>query len=263
MLEKYSSAVVFAGLMGGLALWSDHLQISVSPQNTHFKAAEAYASQPSPRQELLEVLDQLVTAERRYHSTYGRYTKLMHKLGYAVPRELSDRYGINVLDAEEDRLLVVAFSEEKGVNSDFASIDHDYMLRTNFELPTPRVEYLRFAAVDHMNVIREAKRGHSVREAGVYQGYFRYDVRKDTAIPVIVAVGTKPPVMGMELEVGLFGPKDGVEPDQVLSNFIQRFPKKFAGAQAQVTGQQSRSRAVANDLEVEPIRQPATDDQVR
>lgn len=154
------------------------------------------------RQELLEVLDRVVTYEHYYRSVYGHYTKFLGRVGVWIPRNVQDAYEIRVVEASADRLLVTAVSEHGGRTSDMASIDQDFRLRSNFGFPGVRPDYLKIHAHKHLRALRQTSRGNTVSEVGLFQGYFQYSTDRDSAGKrVLRADGVKAPVMGMRLEL--------------------------------------------------------------
>ncbi len=153
------------------------------------------------RAELVEVLDLLAYAEHYHRSVYGHFTKLISRLGVVVPRSIAESYDVRVVEASPDRLLMVAMSEENGQMADWLSLDQDYRLHSNFQLPLPRVEYLKIHAMRYLQELKEAPPSQRIQEAGIFQGYFRFEVKQDgVQSKSIFAVGIRPPVLGVQLD---------------------------------------------------------------
>lgn len=160
-------------------------------------------SSESLRRELLEALDRLVTYELYYRSVYGRFTKMISRVGLKIPLRLTQAYQMQVVEANTDQLLISAYTESDGEKVEQISIDQNYEVRANFKFPMPRPEYLRVQALKHLRQLRDLNEGQSIDERGIFKGYFRFDVRKDSeGRRVAFAVGVRPPVVGMQLEQG-------------------------------------------------------------
>jgi hypothetical protein len=155
---------------------------------------------------LIETLDRLVAYEHYYRSVYGHFTKLVTRLGYPIPKELSELYDVHVSEASRERLVITAFSEVAGAGGgtqDLVSIDQDYELHASFALPAPRAEYLKSLAFKRLRAMRDAQGGASPEEQGVFKGFFRFEQRLDSRDRrVAFAVGVKAPVVGAQLELG-------------------------------------------------------------
>ena len=125
---------------------------------------------------LTEAVDRLVDEEIHHRTAYGYYTKILSRLGFILPRELAVTYGIRVVEASQDRLLITAFAERRGYTEDLFSIDQSYELISHQVLPAPRMEYLQDRVVHHLKEIRDAPNPTEVREKGVFKGYFAYKI---------------------------------------------------------------------------------------
>lgn len=169
-------------------------------------------SNESLRRELLEVLDRLVTYERYYRSIYGRFTKMVSRVGLTIPLRLTQAYQIQVIEATTDQLLISAFTESGNEKLEQVSIDQNYEVRANFKIPMPRADYLRVQAIKHLRQLRDLNIGQKIEERGIFKGYFRFEVRKDSENRrVAFAVGVRPPVVGMQLEQGPMQGNDHVQ----------------------------------------------------
>lgn len=155
------------------------------------------------RLELLELLDRMVSYEHYYRSVYGQFTKLLSRTGVWLPRLVADVYEVRVAEASSDRLLITAVSEHGGRTADLVSIDQDFRLRASFPVPDPRSEYLRILAIRHLRMLQAAPSPETVEEQGVFRGYFRYSVDRDSkGGRVVRAEGLRGPATGMKLELG-------------------------------------------------------------
>ena len=199
-------------LTSALGWWAQSIQ-GVSTSNsfalemTSDKDSLAQSSRgiqdASLRRDLLEVLDHLVAYELYYRSVYGRFTKILNRVGVTIPHSVAQAYEIHVMEASADHLLVTAFSEVEGRIVDQLSMNQNYDVHANFKLPLPRSDYLRSHATKHLRLLRETTAASGVEEQGVYKDYFRYEVRSDSQDRrVAFAVGIRPPVVGMQLEYG-------------------------------------------------------------
>jgi hypothetical protein len=191
--------------LAGLAWWSRYVESSV-PHEAELQTVQERAGKisDSKRRELLELLDRIVAYEHYYRSVYGHFTKFISRIGYVLPRAVTDYFEIRVVEASSDRLLITALSEIDGKTVDLISIDHEYQLHSNFAVPLPRPEFLRAHAMKHLRVLREADENRLPEEHGIFTGYFRFEVKRDSKDRKIAfASGLKPPVSGVELELGI------------------------------------------------------------
>jgi hypothetical protein len=232
MLHRYSIVVVFGCMLAGVNWWAQ----SLGSQSVRDLASASLAPTPqmqsNKRRELLEVLDRLVSYQHYYRSVYGHFTKILNRVGVVIPRGISENYEIQIVEATAERLVIEAISEENGKVTDQVSIDQNYQLKANFKLPPPRPEFLRTMALKHLRTLRESPQGQSMGEPGVYRGYFHYEVKRDSQeLKVALASGIRPPVLGLQLELG---PQDVAphELDPVLSG-----GEESAEADQPVTGQ--------------------------
>jgi hypothetical protein len=211
MKQNFSFAVLIVLLLSGLGWWGKGIEGATSSVKSSASAvslpasgvADVQSNSSNSQREVLEALDHLVSYELYYRSVYGRFTKILSRVGFVIPRELAQLYEIRVSEATEDRLLVTAFSEVGGRLLDQVSINQDFEVRANFRIPAPRLEFLRARAMKHLRVLRDALPGQIVSEKGVFKDYFRYEVRTDAnEHKVAFAVGIRPPVIGLQLEYG-------------------------------------------------------------
>jgi hypothetical protein len=150
------------------------------------------------KQELIEMLDRLVFHERQFFSIYGYYTKVISKLGVHIPPSISEHFQVVIAEAGSDRLLVVAFSENKGTLEDFVSVDQDYQITHNFIIPSARADYLRmFAARTMRERMSDSTVGAPPRPHGFFESYFRFEV---TGSDQLRAVGVRYPIQGQIFE---------------------------------------------------------------
>jgi hypothetical protein len=215
MARRYSFFVIFLAILIPLSWWSNRIETSgeqisarsvlnafQEPPNLQIRGE--HPAEDDQRRELMEVLDRLVAYEHYYRSVYGHFTKLVSRLGYSVPAELSEVYDIRVSEASRDRLILSAQSEINGrQQQDMVTVDQSYEVHSSFVPPVPRPEYLKGLALKQLRVLRDAPIGQAHEELGVFTGYFHYEQLKDSQNrKVVTAVGLKPPVLGVQLELG-------------------------------------------------------------
>ncbi len=202
MLQRQSFIPVFSCLIGGLAWWSSQVQSPIRSNIPHLNLdPEVKRSQLVNRRELIETLDRLIAYQHYYHSVYGRFTKFINRTGFTLPRTVSEHYDVRIVDATVDRLLVNAFSEINGKVTDLISIDQDYQLHANFDLPSARPEYLKEQALKHFRLIKDLPSGQALSEESVYKGYFQYSVQTNSKDEKVgFAIGIREPVKGLRVE---------------------------------------------------------------
>ncbi len=229
MLRRFLFIPFVCAWIGGLALWSDQSSSSQVPTTFSSATINPTSSKLSPtdlsRQELVELLDRVVGYEQYFRSVYGHYTKFLTRVGISIPRTVQDHYEIRVVEATPDHLLVSAVSEQNGRTIDLVSIDQDYRLRSNFQFPLVRPEYLKVHAIKHLRAIRSAPQPDAVDEMGVFRGYFSYTSELDSrGHRTARAEGIRAPVLGVRLELGAgdSGPKspNTVDAEAVLERMI-------------------------------------------
>lgn len=202
MFRRYSYIFIISWILAGLAWWSNRVEEN-HPASQGRGGVEAKSGSVASQLEMLESLDRVIAYEHYYRSVYGHYTKILGRVGVSLPQSLSTRFEIRVNEASKNRVLVTAFSEVNGKTLDFASIDQDYDLHTNFPIPIPRADYLRSKAFKHLRVLKEARGGQVSDEQGIFKGYFRYEVQRNSSDHRIAsAIGIRAPVEGMVLEMG-------------------------------------------------------------
>lgn len=206
MLRPYSFFLIFGGILLGLGWGSKQVQ-EIHSANTLVEGSSHLLGVPSgspqdSQRELVEVLDRIVVYQHYYHSVYGRFTKLLNKIGFIIPIRLSELYDIRIEKASADQLLIIAVSEGNGAKPDLISIDQDYQVHSNFTLPLPHPEFLKERAVKHLRLLRNVPKGQTVAEEGVFKGYFNYSIKTDSkSEKVISALGIRSPVLGVRLEL--------------------------------------------------------------
>ncbi len=205
MLRRFLFIPFVCAWIGGLAFWAD--PSSSSPTLFEPLTAASTSTRLSPtevsRQELVELLDRIVGYERYFHSVYGHYTKFLNRVGVWIPRSVQDHYEIRVIEATPGHLLVNAVSEQNGKTIDLVSIDQDYRLRSNFQLPVVRLDYLKVHAIKHLRVLRSSSQPDSIEEAGLFTGFFAYSSELDSkGRRTARALGVRAPVLGVRLELG-------------------------------------------------------------
>lgn len=241
MLQRYAFIAVCIGMLSGLGIWSAHIELrraqSRSPAENWSAAnrqslstLEAGIGSPVrtmvQQRELLETLDKIVSYQHYYRSVYGHFTKILSRTGASIPKAISSIYEIRVSEATTDRLLISAFSEVAGKSVDQVTIDDDYVIKASFPLPPPRPEYMRLQAAKFLRALLEAPEGQVPSESGVFKGYFKYELRRDSENQKIAfAVGIRPPVLGAQLEVGGASKMTVAEldPHFVLNGEIEEF----------------------------------------
>jgi hypothetical protein len=202
MLRQYSFLFIFVFSLGALSAWSNsllpqsHLDALAIPAHEN----EVGPVQASSRLELLETLDHLVAYEQYYRTVYGHFTKLLGRVGVGVSKQVAELYDIRVEEASPYRLLITAISEVDGRTVDRVTVDAQYRLTANFPLPTPRPEYLKIQALKHLRTLKENPANSE--EAGIFKGYFRYETRSTGEERQVLALGIRPPVLGLQLEYG-------------------------------------------------------------
>jgi len=160
-----------------------------------------HSGQNSRRIELLEVLDRVVTYEHYYHSVYGHFTKTLGKIGYKLPREVTDFYDVRIGEAGADQLLVTAFYELNGKLTEIISVNQDYQVHSSIDLPSPSAEYLKAQAYKHLRMLKELPKGQVMTEQGIFKGYFQYSFQEDSNNQrVVFAEGIRFPVQGVRLD---------------------------------------------------------------
>jgi hypothetical protein len=204
MARRYSFLILFLAALSPLAWWSEQVRpIQASQAPVTLAAAAAMTEQ---RRELLEALDRLVAYEHYYRSVYGHFTVLLSRLGYPLPAQLVETYEVHVTEASEGRLLITAVSESNGQVRDRISVDQNYEVTANFQVPEPRPEYLKAIALRQLRVLQDAPVGKpisSLEERGIFSGYFKFELRRDPQDrKVVVAEGLRAPVAGLHLELG-------------------------------------------------------------
>ncbi|MCM2322067.1 MAG: hypothetical protein NDJ90_02280 [Oligoflexia bacterium] len=255
MLQRYSFFVLFGLLTSGLAWWSRSVEPSVGagervPAAAVVKRPEvSNASLEPQRRELLEVLDRIVAYEHYYHSVYGHFTKLLHRIGSSIPRSVGSIYEIRVIEATQERLLINALSEIDGKVSDIVSVDQDFKVHSSFPLPQPRAEFLRYRASRQLRQLWEAPSGQVFEEQGVFRGFFRFEIRRDSLDrKVAFAVGTRHPVLGLQLE---YGPQqaeqDRIEGTELAADLITDLGEYSDRPQG--TGQRSTGAVMSSSEE--------------
>jgi hypothetical protein len=186
MSQRYSFIIFMLTALTATAWWSERFEVgearifaSVIPVSTELPGV-------TQRRSLLEVLDRVVQYEHYYRSVYGHFTKMLPRLGVAVPSAISEIYDVRIVEASAERLLVSAVSEVSGNTSDWVSINQDFEVRSSFGMPSPSADFLQARA------LRTLRAGDST-EKGVYSGYFEFTPGR--------AVGLRAPVMGVELKL--------------------------------------------------------------
>lgn len=204
MWRRYSIIPVFFVLIAVVAWWANRVESSIrepASQVSQQENADSQTALTAQRRELLEVLDRAVAYEFYYRSVYGHFTKLLHRVGVAIPQTIRDVYDIRVVEASSHRLLITAISEVEGRNVDLVSIDQDYRLNANFPLPAPRSEFLQSQALKHIRTIESLPASQTLEESGIYQGYFRFEVTRDSQNQKsVIAYGLKAPVLGVQID---------------------------------------------------------------
>lgn len=203
MLQKYSFFCVFALLLTGLHWWSLHINVSAEGgvQIETTSAEQEEISQNDLRRELLESMDRLVILENYYQSVYGHYTQVLNHAGFSLPSRIARHYEIRVVSAGKSQFQASAFAEEHGKITDRIWVDQLFRVTANFPIPAPSAEYLKFRASQQLKVLRDLEPPRVISEHGIYTGYFRYEIRRDSGDrPVAVAIGVQSPVLGVQLE---------------------------------------------------------------
>ncbi|OFZ55716.1 MAG: hypothetical protein A2428_00015 [Bdellovibrionales bacterium RIFOXYC1_FULL_54_43] len=252
MFARLPAVLVFSGLLTGLVWWSGHLNTPPAAEENITSKNEELSVQTLIRQDLIETLDQIVIAERQYRNTFGHFTRLISKLQLTFSNSLTQNYAFSITEATSDHLMVIAASEDQGRTGDFVAINQDFQIRANFPLPPPRVEYLRVHALNHLHQLRSGSLNQPITEEGVYRGYFSYEFQNGPESPIAIAVGLRPPVVGLELYSDLNHTSE--EPNELLGELIGRIPKQTLSKTGQkIEGRYRKSRGLAAELEIEPI----------
>ena len=262
MLQRYAFVAVCVGMLSGLGVWSAHLELqraqSRTPAETWSASRQAQSgSAPdaavpfrsmAQQRELLETLDKIVSYQHYYRSVYGHFTKILSKTGASIPKAIGSIYEIRVSEATTERLLVSAFSEVDGKSMDQVTIDEDYVVKASFPLPPPRSEFLRLQAAKYLRALLESPEGQLPGERGVFKGYFKYELRRDSENQKIAfAVGIRPPVLGAQLEVGGASKATVAEldPHFVLNSELEEFAQEGASRTGQKVDVQDNAKEEA------------------
>ncbi len=197
-------------MLAGVAWWARNLgPVPTVDAATAKPKIVTAADQDRYRQVLLETLDRVVSYEHYYRSVYGHYTRFLNRIGYSIPRAVSEIYEIRVAEASPHRLVLAAFSELDGRIEDFVTIDDRFRVRAGFELPSPRPEYLRSVAQRHLRALRDAGEGKLPEETGIFTGFFQYATQRDQGGKrAYVALGVRAPVTGIQVELGADGAEE-------------------------------------------------------
>lgn len=227
MVRRYLFVALVLSTLLAAGWWSRSLQSlpDTRPSNLSENSVSGGVGQPAPsterRRELLELLDRVVAYEHYYRSVYGHFTQILSRVGVSVPSGLAEVYDVRVAEASSDLLRVTAVSEIDGRIMDMVSVDQAYGVRANFTLPPPRPDYLRARALRHLRRLRETSPGQTPDEATVFRGYFRFEVRDDTrGSRVAFAVGTRPPVVGLQIEYTGSGEGFGADFPEVAAQVV-------------------------------------------
>ena len=196
MVRRFVFFITLFFSFSGLAWWSNELKLQKLTEQSSASGAIQL------RQELVEVLDRLVVYEHYYKSIHGSFTKILSRLGLTISPEIRSRYEIRITDVIGDSFLITAFSEKEPQKPsrriEIASVNESFEFQSNFELPEPRVDYLKAQAKKHLRKMVELKK--TVRESGIYTGYFKYEFKKDTdQNEIAVATGQKFPIWKSQL----------------------------------------------------------------
>jgi|GEM_PF-4439650 len=246
MRLRYSFAVFLLLLVSGLGWWANFVFIATPVSSHRMRSFFVFSSEEPQRpdlvqgqilkRDLFEFLDRLVTYELYYRSLYGRFTKMVSRVGVSIPQKISKHYEIQVIEATSDRLLIRAFSEADHGVVEQVSINENYEVEANFNLPSPRTEYLRVQAMKQLRQLRSALQWQDLEERGVFKGYFKYEVRKDSENrKVAFAIGLRPPVAGLQLEFGPNQGDDWVYAEDLALIFDNFFDPSIVSAPAQGT----------------------------
>lgn len=265
MLRRYSFLILLTWMLSLLGWWTQSLKGSSEAHRRGVASLQASKTDPeipieetpleastgkssvTHRRELIEALDRLVAYQHYYHSVYGHYTKMLHRIGFEIPSNVAGTYEIRVAEASVDHLLVTAFSEEGGRVSDRVSIDQGYRLQANFPVPPPRPEYLRARTQKHLRLLVEAPLGQVIEEEGVYRGYFEFGAQTDSENRrVVFAIGIRPPVLGLQLEMGSGSSNEVAIEDLDLDGVDSR--KTGQKAQGNIASEHSQEAFLAQQI---------------
>lgn len=203
MMRRYSFLITFAVLLSGLSglsRWFERFGASSNLEAVSFSKAAGEGGSIQHRRELIEALDHLVHYQHYYRSVYGEFTPVLGRLGFGLPGTVLENFEIRVEKANRESVYVTAHSIH---GMDHVTIDQDFKIQSNFEIPLPKPEHLRFQALRHLVLLSEAPRGQRIEEQGVFRGYFQYEVQESAeGRKLAVARGIRAPVIGLQLEGG-------------------------------------------------------------
>jgi hypothetical protein len=250
MMLKYTFIPVFITLLGGLGWWAGQVQHSDSLIQVETVGGRGKASHSAYHVELVEVMDRIMVHQHYYHSIYGHFTKIINHIGVGLPKSITEHYDVRVTDASNDHLLVTAFSEENGKVIDLISIDQDFQVKSNFQLPPPRSEFLKAQAIRYLRILKDAPSGQVAAEQGVFKGYFKYSLKNDSSTDkTAVAIGVRAPVLGVKLELGQEGLQASLNsPDDVAEDSSPTFSDT---KMSRATGQQTALGAKSSEEETQ------------
>jgi hypothetical protein len=217
MLRRFAFLPACLFFLGGLSWWSFHSTEATSREVAYrCPSRSAQGSCDDRRRDLVEWLDREVAYQHYYHQLNGRFTRLLGRVGLPLPPMIEELYEIRVTEAGSDRLRIVAVSDSGSNAEDLVIIDEKWNLRANFPLPPPRPELLKFTAWKALRQIRNGRPTESA-EKTAYRGFFRYETSRDSQDRIVAtALGIRPPVEGLRLELGPEG-LTGAQEDELAT----------------------------------------------
>lgn len=201
MFQRFLFIPIFSLILLGLSLWSHHVRSSVRMDAAEIQKSE-FSEDARRRTELVEFLERIVLYEHYYHTAYGHYSHLMSQIGINIPSALSEHYEIRIVEANTDKLLISAFSTGMNHYKDIISVDHNYQIHSNFNLPPPRAAYLKANAYRFLKSMKAKPSIQNFSENAIFKGYFKYSEKSNSnGERIFIVEGKKPPVEGIYLEL--------------------------------------------------------------
>jgi hypothetical protein len=251
MVRRLLFLILIFMSFSGLAWWSNELRY-------HKDIALTETPEKSElRQQLVEILDRLAVYQHYYKANYGKFTKIIHRLGLQIPAEIRTFYDFRVSEATANTFQIIAVSEDAPKDPqrqvEIASVNEGFRFQSNFEMPEPRVEYLKAYAKKNLRNLLITRK--PVKEAAIYSGYFKYDIKKDSDMnDVAVATGIKYPVANSQVSFAQIDA--GRIPNDAPINFELSGRPKDEVELALIIFRGETGRVAQNWFELEQVSKP-------
>jgi hypothetical protein len=251
MVRRFLFLIIIFFSFSGLAWWSNELR--------YHKDTSAIDSpeKTALRQQLVEILDRLAVYQHYYKANFGRFTKILSRLGLQIPAELKAVYDFRVSEATTSSFQIMAISEasprESAHQIEIASVNEAFRFQSNFEMPEPRVEFLKSNAKKVLRQLLSTRR--PVKESAIFSGYFKYDIKKDSDMnDVAVATGIKFPVANSQVSLAMFE-REGDSKDSSINFELSGRPKEEVELALTVFRGET-GRVAQNWFELEQVAKP-------